>query len=149
MWIESADPAIPPCIDPNYLHDTYDVEVLMDGMKTVREIASQPELQKAGVQEIIDETILHNPSSAEYMEEYVRKSAITIYHPIGTCKMGRVDDESTVVDERLRVKGFQNLRVADASVMPFIISGNTNAATVMIGEKAADLIKEDALRRPH
>ena len=79
-------------------------------------------------------------ASDEQLIEWIKDTAITAYHPVGTCKMG--DDKSSVVDERLFIRGINNLRIVDASVMPFITSGNTNSPTIMLAEKASDLIKE-------
>ena len=93
--------------------------------------------------EVIDTSIPHPPESEEYLKAYVKKSALTVYHPIGTCKMGSASDPTAVVDPTLKVKGIKGLRVADASIMPNIVSANTNAPAIMIGEKAADLIKAD------
>jgi choline dehydrogenase len=90
--------------------------------------------------EAIDKSIPHDPQSDEYLREYARRAAITIYHPVGTVKMGARSDPTAVVDPELKVKGLNALRVADASVMPVICSGNTNAPTIMIAEKASDLI---------
>ena len=85
----------------------------------------------------------HKPWSDDYFKCVVQNNVMTIYHPIGTCKMGPSEDPMAVVDPKLRVYGISNLRVIDASIMPKIVGGNTNAATVMIGEKAADMIIQD------
>merc|ERR1711862_885314 len=86
---------------------------------------------------VVDPSIGHDPDSDEYIREVVQRSAITVYHPVGTAKMGAEDDSSAVVDTRLRVRGIKGLRVADASVMPAVVSGNTNSPSIMIGERAA------------
>lgn len=137
--IKSTDPLQHPAIHPNYLSDERDLKVAVESIKVARRIAEAPALAP----EILDEYV----PGREYQtdEELLlaaRKYSQTIYHPTSTCKMGH--DEMAVVDDRLRVHGVQGLRVADASIMPEITSGNTNAPSIMIGEKAADMILEDA-----
>jgi choline dehydrogenase len=127
-------------IDPHYLEETYDTDVLVKGLKLAREISKASSLQGHIGKEAIDPTNPHDPESDDYLKEYIRRYALTIYHPVGTAKMGDVGDPSTVVDTNLKVKGIENLRVVDASVMPVIVSGNTNACVVMIAEKASYII---------
>lgn len=137
--LQSSDPRQPAIIDPKYLEHEDDQKVMIEGVKKAREILSANEFKQYQSREIgpgpdvqTDDEILR----------FIRKKSETIYHPIGTCKMGNVDDESTVVDPNLKVKGIEGLRVIDASVMPSLIGGNTNAPTIMIAERAADLIKQ-------
>ena len=128
-----------PAIHPNYLATETDRQTLLDGIKIAIRIAElQPLASK------ISERFRPGPeeTSDEDLLEWARNFSTTIYHPSGTCKMGR--DQNAVVDERLRVHGIGGLRVADCSIMPEIVSGNTNAPTIMIGEKASDMILEDA-----
>ncbi|OAQ51940.1 hypothetical protein HTG_14910 [Natrinema mahii] len=138
ITLRSADPFDDPAIDPQYLTEGDDLEVLLEGLKLVREI-----LRAAPLDEYRGEEVLPGADvrSDEALLEYVRETAETLYHPVGTCKMG--DDELAVVDDRLRVRGVEGLRVVDASVMPTITSGNTDAPTTMIAEKAADLVRTD------
>jgi len=133
--IRSADPAEHPAITPNYLSDPLDREVVVAGMKWGRRIAAQAELAR-----YIDHEMLPGPDvqTDEQMLAFAREYGTTIYHPVGTCAMGR--HPLAVVDPQLRVHGVEGLRVVDASVMPKLISGNTNAPTIMIAEKAADMI---------
>ena len=139
--IRSADPLEYPAIHPNYLSDERDCRVAVDAIKAARRIAAADALAPHIVGE-------HVPGDAyrtdEQLLEAARRYSQTIYHPVGTCKMGR--DDMAVVDDRLRVRGLEALRVVDASIMPEIVSGNTNAPTIMIAEKAADMIKEDCAR---
>jgi choline dehydrogenase len=137
--LASADPAAPPHIDPRYLSDPADLKPLIEGFKMAREIfATAPLKRYVGAEYIPTD----NPRSDAEIEAFVRTSAETIYHPVGTCKMGV--DEMAVVDPMLRVRGIEGLRVVDASVMPAVVSGNTNAPTIMIAEKAADMIRAAA-----
>jgi choline dehydrogenase len=138
LEIISSDPMEYPAIHPNYLSDERDHQVAIDGIKTARRIAEADALAP----HIIDEYVPGRQfqTSGELLDA-ARRYSQTIYHPTSTCKMG--DDDMAVVDERLRVHGLQGLRVVDASIMPEIISGNTNAPTIMIAEKAADMIKKD------
>jgi len=136
VTLNSADPADAPIIDPAYIRDPYDLKVAVEGIRQSREIMSQHALSKYIKSE-------HFPGStvrtqAQY-EEYAQQYGRTGYHPVGTCKMGV--DEMSVVDPQLRVLGIEGLRVADSSVMPRIVSSNTNAPTLMIAEKASDLIR--------
>jgi len=138
VTIASPDPAAAPAIRPHYLSSEIDRRTMIDGLKLLRRIAAQPAF--AGY---VDEEFLPGPAVAsdDDLLAYVRATGGTIFHPVGTCKMGA--DENAVVDHRLRVHGVDSLRVADCSIMPTLVSGNTNAPAIMIGEKAAHMIRED------
>ncbi|MCG7493592.1 GMC family oxidoreductase [Thalassobius sp. Cn5-15] len=136
VTLNSADPKAPPRIDPGYLSDERDLATLIKGAKMTREIMKTEPLKGYASKELFG---VHDDMTDKDWEKAIRARAETIYHPIGTCKMG-VDDQA-VVDPELRVHGLDNIRVVDASVMPRLIGGNTNAPTVMIAEKAADMIK--------
>jgi len=133
--IKSADPTVYPAIAPNYLADPLDQEVAVAGLKWGRRIASQPALAP-----YIDHEMLPGPdfTNDEALLGYARMAGSTIYHPVGTCQMGH--GLRAVVDAQLWVHGVEGLRVVDASVMPRLVSGNTNAPTIMIAEKASDLV---------
>ena len=132
----SADPLAAPLIDPNFLGERDDVERLIRGFKLMRSILSQPALSRFGARELPSSAVAR---SDEQIEQYIRNHADTIYHPVGSCRMG--PGEMDVVDAQLRVHGLQGLRVVDASIMPGLVGGNTNAPVIMIAEKAADMIK--------
>jgi choline dehydrogenase len=135
LALRSADPFEPPIIQPNYLAELADLAVLMAGVRLARELAATQAFVP-----FIDEAFQPGADvlSDEALEAYIRSHANTIYHPVGTCKMG--SDAMAVVDTRLRVHGLAGLRVADASIMPTIVNGNTNAAVTLIGEKLASLL---------
>ncbi|MEC3914754.1 GMC family oxidoreductase [Nocardia sp. CDC160] len=135
LRLTSADPAAPPAIDPNYLAEQRDLDTLAHGMELTREVMAAKAISAAVDTEISPGP--QYPTRAELAAE-IPNRATTVYHPVGTCRMG-VDDRA-VVDPTLRVRGIDGLRVADASIMPSIVGGNTNAATMMIGEHAAALI---------
>jgi choline dehydrogenase len=139
IHIRSADAREPPAIQPNYLDTTGDRDTMVAGMQLARKIIAIPAMKS-----YVRREVLPGPdvNSDEEMLEYIREYGSTIFHPTSTCRMGQ--DDMAVVDERLRVRGVEALRVADASVMPTVVSGNTNASCVMIGEKAADMIVEDS-----
>jgi len=146
LRIRSADPFEYPAIDPQYLEDPYDLALLIRGVRVCQKLVATPTMQSLGAEATDPPSKLcgqHTYDSDEYWGCMIRRNMLTIYHPCGTAKMGPVEDKTTVVDPRLRVKGLQGLRVVDASIMPAIVSGNTNAPVIMIAEKAADLIKED------
>lgn len=123
-------------IDFNFLNDPYDANVLVEGIKVARNILAQPEFNALRGKEMLPGKDIRTDAQ---LHEYVKKYCATVFHPVGTCKMGR-DEMSVVSPETLKVYGFNNLRVADASVMPTLISGNTNAPSIMIGERAASMI---------
>jgi choline dehydrogenase len=135
----SADPFARPHIKPNYFTTHTDELALLGGLRHVRKVFAQPALAQHSTGEISPGPDVR--TDAEVLA-YARKFGNTLYHPVGTCKMG--EDPRAVVDSRLRVRGIQGLRVIDASVMPTLTTGNTNAPTIMIGEKGAAMIKEDA-----
>ncbi|MFI1917107.1 GMC family oxidoreductase [Nocardia sp. NPDC020380] len=135
LRLTSADPTVAPAIDPNYLAEQRDLDTLVYGMELTREIMAAKSIGSLVETEIAPGPGF--PGHAELVSE-VPNRATTVYHPVGTCRMGV--DERAVVDPTLRVRGVQGLRVADASIMPSIVGGNTNAATMMIGEHAASLI---------
>jgi choline dehydrogenase len=137
--IKSADPREAPAIHPNYLATQRDCETIVAGVKALRGIFRAPAMARHIAEEI--EPGAQCVSDDELLD-FIRRRGSTTYHPVGTCRMGR--DQNAVVDERLRVRGIAGLRVVDASIMPAVVSGNTNAATIMIGEKGADMILEDA-----
>ncbi|MGA7933561.1 MAG: GMC family oxidoreductase N-terminal domain-containing protein [Kovacikia sp.] len=129
--LRSANPQDPPMIDPKYLSMETDVQTYIQGIKLCRQIANTKAFADFNDGEVA-------PGMDADLEQFVRNNVMTIWHPVGTCKMGH--DAMSVVDPQLRVHGVEGLRVVDASVMPTVPSGNTNAAVIMIGEKAADLI---------
>lgn len=138
LEITSKDPLQHPAIHPNYLSDERDLKVAVESIKVARRVAEAPALAP----EILDEYVPGREyQSDEELLLAARKYSQTIYHPTSTCKMGH--DDMAVVDDRLKVHGIDGLRVVDASIMPEIVSGNTNAPTIMIAEKASDMILED------
>ena len=137
--LKNPDPFAYPSIHPNYLSTATDQETVVAGMKLSRSLSRTPALAPFVEQELLPGLDIE---SDEALLDHAREVAQTIYHPVGTCKMG--SDAMAVVDERLRVRGIDGLRVVDASVMPAITSGNTNAPAIMIAEKASDMIIEDA-----
>lgn len=138
VGLESADPLAPPRIDPRFLSEQEDADLLLKGTRIMRTIMESPALAQFAAGE------LHGPSARddETLMQQIRDRADTIYHPVGTCKMGT--DAMAVVDPQLRVHGMEGLRVVDASIMPTLIGGNTNAPSIMIGERAAEFIRAGA-----
>ena len=135
--LRSADPRHRPAIDPGYLSDERDGRALAAGLKMAREFVTARPMAEICSSELAPGA--HVRSDAELLE-YVRSSVVTLYHPVGTCSMGGESRWNSVVDPELRVRGVTGLRVVDASVMPFVPRGNTNAPTIAIAERAADLI---------
>ena len=137
--IRSSDPLKHPRITPNYLSTDYDRRLMIEGLKMVRRITQAPAFAKyvkmerePGAEHVTDDALL----------AHARKTGNTIFHQTSTCRMG--SDPKAVVDARLRVRGIEGLRVADCSIMPTVVSGNTNAAAVMIGEKCAHMMLQDS-----
>ncbi|MEM8615831.1 MAG: choline dehydrogenase [Pseudomonadota bacterium] len=138
VHIKSAKPDVYPAIRPNYLADPLDQQTAVAGLRYARDLASQPALAK-----YIEHEMEPGPElqTDDELLEYARETGGTIYHPVGTCKMAPEGDPMGVVDDQLRVRGVEGLRVIDASVMPRLVSGNTNAPTIAIAEKASDMIR--------
>ena len=134
--LASQDPHALPLVDPDFLGSRDDMDRLVRGFKIMRNILSQPALAQFGGREL---AATANAQTDEQIEHTIRDLADTIYHPVGSCRMGPGDMD--VVDAQLRVHGIQGLRVVDASIMPSIVGGNTNAPVIMVAEKAADMIK--------
>ncbi len=137
VGLNDVNPLSAPLIDPQFLSDKRDADLLLKGVKIMRQILHAPPLAKYKKKELYTEGV----TSDAGLMQHIRARADTVYHPVGTCKMG-VDDMA-VVDPQLRVRGMDGLRVADASIMPTLIGGNTNAPSIMIGEKCADMIMSD------
>ncbi|KAK0095908.1 hypothetical protein PV326_007066 [Microctonus aethiopoides] len=151
-WVrlKSKNPLVYPDINPNYFTYREDIDILVDAIRIAKDVSNTKAFQRfnsrihstpmPGCESFIFDTY-------DYWECAIRHFTFTIYHPSGTCKMGPIGDSTAVVDSRLKVHGVKGLRVADASIMPVIVSGNPNAAIIMIGEKASDMIKEDWLKQ--
>jgi choline dehydrogenase-like flavoprotein len=133
----SADPMAAPLIDPNFLGDDADLEAMVAGYKTTLRLMQTPALRALQTKDMFTADV----KTDDDIRNILRTRADTVYHPVGTCKMG--NDATAVVDAKLKVHGLEALRVVDASIMPTLIGGNTNAPTIMIGEKAADMIKAE------
>ena len=140
--LKSPDAATAPAIHPNYLSTELDRRTLVEGLKLGRRIAEQPTMRHYIASEYMPGP---DVQTDDELLAYAKQYGGTIFHPCGTCKMG--GDAMAVVDDQLRVHGLQGLRVADASIMPTLVSGNTNASCIMIGEKCADLVREQKLAR--
>ncbi len=138
VTLTSADPTAAPKIDPQFLSDDRDMQTLIKGAKMTRQVMEAPALVKFKHKELNG---VHDAMTDAEWEEHIRARADTVYHPVGTCKMGV--DAASVVSPELKVHGLTGLRVCDASVMPTVVSGNTNAPTIMIAEKCADMITAD------
>ena len=144
LTLKSADPAMAPAIRPNYLATPEDQRVAADSIRVTRKIVAQPALRRYSPVEYLPGAQVRDDDEAALVKA-AGDIGTTIFHPVGTARMGRADDARAVVDARLRVIGIDGLRVADASVMPSITSGNTNSPTMMIAEKAAAMILQDRL----
>lgn len=132
------DPMQAPLIDPNFLGEEDDLELMVAGYKTTRRLMEAPALRALQQKDVFTS----NVRTDDDIRSILRERVDTVYHPVGTCKMGTADPLA-VVDPKLRVHGLEGLRVVDASIMPTLIGGNTNAPTIMIGEKAADMIRAE------
>jgi choline dehydrogenase len=139
IMAQSPDPFQYPAIRPNYLSAPSDLRVLIAGINHTRRIFAQPAMARYSLQETVPGPLV---TTDEQFGEFARQAGTNVFHPVGTCKMGT--DAMAVVDPRLRVHGIAGLRVIDASIMPAVTTGNTNAPTIMIGEKGAAMIREDA-----
>ena len=138
LALASADPQTPIRIEPNFFSRDKDLKTVRDGMRMAREVFAQAPLKRFGG---VESAPGRGKADDAAFDAYIRATATTVYHPLGTCKMGAARDETAVVDPELRLKGIDGLRVVDASVMPDLVGGNINAPVIMIAEKAADMIR--------
>jgi choline dehydrogenase-like flavoprotein len=137
--LQGADPMLPPLIDPNFLGEADDLESMVAGYKTTRRLMETPALRALQKKDMFTSGV----EADDDIRALLRERVDSVYHPVGTARMGV--DALAVVDPKLRVHGLEGLRIVDASVMPTLTGGNTNAPTIMIGEKAADMIKAEML----
>jgi choline dehydrogenase-like flavoprotein len=135
--LAGADPLAAPLIDPNFFGEPEDLETMVAGFKMTRRLLDTPPLRALQKRDMFTQGV----DSDDDIRALLRARVDTVYHPVGTARMGT--DSMAVVDPKLKVHGLEGLRVADASVMPTLIGGNTNAPTIMIGEKAADMIRAE------
>ena len=144
ITLKTKDPFDHPLIQPNYLQHPEDVKAFVAGLKLALSFSRTKVFEQNKLSVVVDK--FHcgqfDPSADKYLECIVRHWSTTVYHHSGTCKMGPGTDPSSVVDAQLKVHGIDNLRVIDASIMPAIVGANTNAPTIMIGEKGADMISQ-------
>jgi choline dehydrogenase len=136
--LRSSNPLDAPAIRANYFSDPRDMDVMLEGVKLSRELANTKAFAQYRKRE------MHPGPEAkddQALRQHIRTFVETLYHPVGTCKMGKDNDATAVVDSELRVRGVDGLRVVDASIMPTVVGGNTNAPTIMIAEKAAEMIR--------
>jgi choline dehydrogenase len=138
VMARSSDPFEPPAIRPNYLSAASDEQVLLSGTRHARRIFAAPPLARHSAAETMPGFEINSDGA---LVDFMHRAGINLHHPVGTCRMG--EDPMAVVDSRLRVRGIAALRVVDASVMPTVTTGNTNAPTIMIGEKGAAMIHDD------
>jgi choline dehydrogenase len=138
IMAKSPDPFEYPAITPGYLTAESDLDIMLAGIRKVRHIFSQPALAEHSLGETLPTDAVADDAA---LIEFCRRGGTSLYHQVGTCRMG--EDPAAVVDSRLRVRGLDGLRVVDASIMPTLTTGNTNAPSIMIGEKGAAMIRED------
>ena len=141
LRLKSADPDVQPLIYPNYLATEADRRTMVDGVGLIRRVMAQPAVRPFVAEEVVPGPVVQDAAA---ILDYVRAKGTTIFHPSGTCAMGPDNNAMAVTDPRLRVRGVRGLRVADCSIMPTVPSGNTNAPAIMVGEKCAAMIREDA-----
>jgi choline dehydrogenase len=139
--LRSANPNEAPLINSNYLANADDVRHIVEGLRAARRIIATHEMRKEVVREIFPGPAVESQTA---LEEHARRTVKTNYHPVGTCRMGRANDQMAVVTPDMRVRGVQRLRIIDLSVVPQLMSANTNAPAMAIGDRAADMIYEKA-----
>jgi choline dehydrogenase-like flavoprotein len=139
--LRSPDPTEPPEIDPNFFGEDDDLERMVTGFKLTRRLMNAPSLRALRQKDLVTDKVEND----DQIRKVLRDQVDTVYHPVGSCQMG-TDTSVAVVDARLRVHGLAGLRIVDASIMPQAVRGNTNAPTIMIAEKAVDMIKADWAR---
>ena len=139
--LASSNPNEAPVIHQAFLETDEELRVMRSGLRLVRELVAQDPLLPFAGEEILPGS---QNISDEAIDDHIRKTMITVHHPVGTCKMGSKEDPLAVVDQEMRVRGVENLRVIDTSVMPDLIGGATNAPVIMMAEKASDMILKDS-----